>query len=96
MGVRKEAEYTVKSFDFHPGDYFLSYTDGLIENTDSKGRFMKQRTLKKTITDSHNIATAFDRIKNLGANYWQEGGLEDDITFLILARTLENHNKEAS
>lgn len=86
LGLLDLPKFHLMDFDFFPGDYLFSFTDGVIENPSKDGTCIKIRSIKKIIDSSVNIEAAFEQLQLKGEKYWYTPSLNDDVTFLLLAR----------
>ena len=81
----KSNNWKIKKLQLSPGDTFITYTDGLMENTDNNGHVLSQRKLKEIIQDNFDLPAQeiLDSILNLSSAFLNDHPMEDDCTISV-------------
>ena len=89
MGMEEtEIAFENATVDFHPGDVFFMYTDGLIENASEKGEaFGKIRLLNLLRTKQNRPAELVEAIKASATSHFGKQPLNDDFTVVAASLT---------
>jgi sigma-B regulation protein RsbU (phosphoserine phosphatase) len=83
LGILSEATFKTKKLDFHPGDIFLFYTDGLVEASDGHEEFGELRLQQFLHLNQHKsgqqiLLQLFQTVKKFSTNE------RDDLTALLI------------
>jgi sigma-B regulation protein RsbU (phosphoserine phosphatase) len=86
VGVFPNAEYDEESFELHPGDVVLAYTDGISEAVNEYGEEFGEERLIALVRDSRSLEAGAiqDRIVQEVTDWAYEKEREDDMTLLVL------------
>jgi len=82
-----DSDYPVCDVPFCPGDYFLLYTDGVIEPENSSGEPFGDRKLEEVLRGCREpSATRLLEQIVAGVRAWQGGAQsqDDDLTLLVV------------
>ncbi|MDY6933245.1 MAG: PP2C family protein-serine/threonine phosphatase [Spirochaetota bacterium] len=86
LGILQDEEYKLIKMPFYPGDIAVSYTDGIIEATNSDGeQFDIERTVQ--VVKMNEAKSAFEIVKSIEKELYNFTGLssqKDDETLVIL------------
>ncbi|HNH85012.1 MAG TPA: PP2C family protein-serine/threonine phosphatase, partial [Acidobacteriota bacterium] len=90
LGVRPQSCYETKHAELAPGDTIVFYSDGLVEARDSQGKVFGYDGLEQVIAahsnlDAHHLR---DRIFDAVRSFSNGHAMDDDITLVIVKRTL--------
>lgn len=75
--------YSLRGFDWHPGDRLLMYTDGVSEARDQFGEFLDLRELGPLLVGGP-VDAALDRLLDAVRKHAVRGELSDDVAVLLL------------
>lgn len=86
VGVEKKSEYRDKEFSVNPDDIIITYTDGLIEATNSRGiQYSKDRLLEVILANKHLTGKEIaDCVKKDLVSFSDSSHQHDDQTLLII------------
>ena len=81
--------YTRHETPFDPGDFFLAYTDGVIEAANPAGEIFGEELLRTELTHAHGQSGAqvCDRIVRATEAYSQRRDFEDDVCIVTIEST---------
>lgn len=84
LGMVKNTDYPVQTFDFNPGDILFVYTDGAVENPDPHGKLLGEKALMAILQglgypENHFMHT---QIEELILKHTANIVLKDDLTFI--------------
>ena len=85
-GLLADFSYTEHVCDFHPGDLFLGYTDGVIEAADSAGGLFGEERLNAILTRSRGLSGAevCDRLLAEVKAYSGHADFDDDVCLVAI------------
>jgi len=83
IGVKENADYEVKSYDYNPGDILLLFTDGLIEQNQSKTLDLQDILQIFNNNQNTDVKVIIDKIKLMHNNILEGQNADDDTTCLI-------------
>lgn len=83
LGFSREPSFSLKSFKMEPGDSMFLFTDGLVENTDASGAYLKEKRLKELLTKAVDIADIHTLIYSEAQAIWRGHPPADDVTSLM-------------
>lgn len=84
FGLRKNLQQDLK-INFNSGDRIFLYTDGLIENSNSKKTFLETNLLLKFLNENKNLELSIlkQNLLNSVLNHFEKQDFSDDSMFLI-------------
>ena len=83
LGLKVDPSFETRRFSLLPGDVIFLYSDGLIENADSKGRMLRSRSLMKIIEDTDDPLQIVDQLR-VRVEAFVQNKATDDTTFVVL------------
>lgn len=91
LGIDKDFAYQQDKVTLHPGDFLISYTDGVTEAVNAKNEeFGMERLQQIVLTNKHataeNLAAAIEKAV---IDFNPSGKQFDDITIVVVKRTSE-------
>jgi PAS domain S-box-containing protein len=89
--LREGVQYTSGSFELHPGDGLLLYTDGIPEAANPAGEFYQKSGRLENLLLEINQEESVCRVEKIVADvrdFTQADPFDDDITLLYLRRSL--------
>lgn len=78
----REHKAKIHEFTLSPGDVIFLYTDGLVENPDSKGKTLSMRKIREIIARSEGPDVLVASLEQAGAKLRNGQELLDDVTML--------------
>ncbi len=93
FGVIPDAAYQQESLDIHQGDLLALFTDGMIEVTNSRGKFLGREGLISHLRRHVALSSAdeiAERVFAAANDYGKDGQRRDDMTLLIVRITADD------
>jgi serine phosphatase RsbU (regulator of sigma subunit) len=84
LGYTTSPQLKVASFQLEPGDSFMLFTDGLIENTGAEGGKISMRDLKDLLARAPAPESLKGELEALTLSKWKDQSLDDDVSFLYV------------
>ena len=84
LGIREEIRVMTRETLLRPGDFFLLYTDGLVENTRADGTYFSPRRLRRLLESSQfqTCDEVVSQIEETVKEFWNGHHGEDDYTLI--------------
>jgi phosphoserine phosphatase RsbU/P len=85
-GLLADFSYSRHSCEFHPGDLFLGYTDGVLEATDGNGGMFGEERVRDLVVGSRGLSGAevSDRLLDEVQRYSGRAVFEDDVCLVAI------------
>jgi sigma-B regulation protein RsbU (phosphoserine phosphatase) len=93
LGAFPDAEWRIARCEVEPGQQLVIVTDGITEAQGAEGRFGEAR-LKAELGGTSNPAMALQRLE-ASLHAFTDGGLDDDVAMLAIARTSNDHRADS-
>jgi hypothetical protein len=98
IGVMPDSEYEEGRVTLDPGDDLVLYTDGITEATNPSDEMYGQKRLEELLVEHrHDSAREIEEHVYTSIKDFAEGASQsDDLTMVIVKRTIESADKEAA
>jgi sigma-B regulation protein RsbU (phosphoserine phosphatase) len=98
LGIISGSDFQVGEQIMEPGDFLLAFTDGVTEARDPKGGFFTDQRLVALVEEEPPLSASglLDRIDTALKQHESGCGLSDDITMLVVRRTLAQAQPDPS
>ena len=85
-GLLTDFPYTHHECEFHPGDLFLGYTDGIFEATDPHGHMFGEQRLDATLAECRGLSCAqlVERLVQSVKDFSYRSAFEDDVCLVAI------------
>jgi len=95
VGMLKEVEFVVDHVQIDPGDFLVTYTDGVPDARDPHGKRFKDEGFRQLLkSPASNVTQLMDRVESALRSHIADAPQFDDIT-LLFARRLPNSETSA-
>lgn len=87
LGINEKINYSLNEIKLNPGDFFIAYTDGLVEVSKTKDLFSEHRIIKAISEIDRNLSAraAAEYLLDKALHY-AGGKLIDDVAIIVLKR----------
>jgi hypothetical protein len=89
LGLVPDAVYSNYTMELRPGDVFFTYTDGLSEAANEKGRLYGTERIKENLRRWHqeNAAAIVENFRKDAQRFTGEAPVRDDLSLLVIKRS---------